>query len=154
MSKNWKNWVILMYHYLDFPHDAAATATQNGCGTHSSPQPQPQPQSHSVNTHIEPNATHLLRQKNRSRSRSRSRTVWTDLHCPDCSPPATCALLPAVYLLPRLMHRIYGSLHRAASYLHLRNIRRIWSLTFPLTEQSISLIILRLICKIWFLTFY
>ena len=32
MSKNWKNWVILMFHYLDFLHDASAT--QNGLWTH------------------------------------------------------------------------------------------------------------------------
>ena len=34
MSKNWKNWVILTFHYLDFLHDATATATQNGFRTH------------------------------------------------------------------------------------------------------------------------
>ena len=28
MFKIWKNWVIFMYHYLDFPHDDTATAAQ------------------------------------------------------------------------------------------------------------------------------
>ena len=73
MSKNWKNWMILMFHYQDFLHDAAAIAAQNGFRTHLLEGLLPQLQHHEHSHWIQCNP--FVAAKNCSHSR----TVWTGL---------------------------------------------------------------------------